>query len=161
MQNIRFLWNNLWDDPAHTVTASTEATNFPVENIAQRWHTRTWRSQARAAQDVMIDMGENKPFDSLIIKYHNFQPGDTVTFQARADPPVWAPDPADVVLDHSVDPIQLFLPAQENLQWMRIKIDGVGGVDYRYIGRLFFGTYFSPTFNFSTKYKYTLLDPSR
>ena len=52
---IRFLATNLWDDA--TLTASTEATDYPVENTATELYLETWRSTALSAQWVKADLG--------------------------------------------------------------------------------------------------------
>lgn len=156
MGKLRFMWQNLAD--ISTITASSEAAGYPVENIQIRWRTRHWRSTGVAAEWVMGDIGTPALVKAFIIDYHNFQPGAAVRFQMDSDPPDWAPPWYDEPLTISPNMIVIWL--NETFQWWRVTMVGnPGGDPYFRIGRIFVGGFFETRYGYRKK-KIISKDPS-
>ncbi len=159
---IRFLYDNLLDDG--TLTASSEDSEFPVTNIQHRWHTRHWRSTGVAAEYVTCDLGAPKDIKSLIVKYHNFQLGATVHILADSAPtfdsgPGGLPE-LDVTLTVTTETIVYNWSSAKTYQYWRLTIADAGNPDgYVRIGRMYLGTYISPTYNYKDRQE-TYKDPS-
>ena len=160
MKIIRFMWDNLFDAATTTRTASSEATDYEVANIVNRWHTRRWRSTGVAAEWVKTDLGSPQEIKSLIIKNHQFTNAATITIQANTIDD-WAAPPLDTVLPWTTDRIIKWWTAGETYRWWRVLIaDAANPAGYVAIGRIFLGSYFTPQINFTRQYKKRLVDPS-
>lgn len=167
MQNIRIFWNNLYDLSTTTKDKSSEAVGFPLTNIAQRWHTRCWRSDGlEADQWITATLESAQNIKATIIKNHNFMntpnPAD-IRIQASDDGVNWAGEhlKVDVKLDHHAGLMYKFWDTNQKYKWWRWYLTDVGnGESYFKIGRLFLGSYFSPARNFSYVSRKKLIDPS-
>jgi len=160
MKNIRFLWNNLWDDPDHTVTSSSEETGYEDVHTYHRWHTRAWRTTDDASEWIKIDFGEAKSVQALVLHYHNLTSGATIKLQGNATDS-WGSPSVDETVTYNARTIHHFLSASESYRWWRISlVDDSNPDTYLRIGRIFLGPYFEPTANFTDAHRYTLADPS-
>jgi len=154
------MWNNYWDDEAHTKSASSAESDFPLANIVNRWHTRHWRSTDDTAEWVKIDLSEAKDVQALVMKYHNLTGSATVKLQGNATDS-WGSPSVDATVTVTTETIVHFLSSVESYRWWRVSLVDASNPDtYIRIGRLFLGTYFSPEYNFTNDYRYTMRDPS-
>lgn len=148
---IRFLYENWLDDG--TLTASSEASGFPVENIQNRWHTRHWRSTGVAANWVACDLGGQKNIKSLVIKYHNFKVGaGTLYIKANNTGNPDGPFNINQQLTVTAETIVYNWSSNQLYQyWWLIIGAGITADAYFRIGRMYLGLYSSPTYNFRRK----------
>jgi hypothetical protein len=158
LEHTRFLWNNLLDDG--TLTASSEATNYPVANIQNEWPTFAWRATGDANEWVSINLGTTSPgVKALVIKGHNFSAAASVHIQADDDSGYGSID-VDVILPIVSETITQFWTTAQNYRYWRITIADAANTDtYVKIGRIFLGSYFSPTYDVSS-YSMQVNDPS-
>jgi hypothetical protein len=155
LQHTRFLWNNLFDDA--TLDASTEATDYPVENIQNEWPTFAWRSIGDTIEWITINVGAASPvIKALVIKGHNFTTGASIRIQAGASTAYETIDEIHM----SVAETMTFFWTAANHQYWKITITEPASTDhYIKVGRIFLGDYFSPTYDVSS-YSMQITDPS-
>jgi len=158
LQHTRFLWNNLFDTA--TLDASTEATDYPVENIQNQWPTFAWRSTDDASEWVSINTNTTSPgITALVIKGHNFSAGASVRIQADAHSNFGSLD-IDMVLPIVSETMTCFWDTAQNFRYWRITIaDDANSDTYVKIGRVFLGSYFAPAYDVSS-YSMQVIDPS-
>jgi len=158
LEHTRFLWNNLFDDAI--LDASSEATNYPVENIQNEWPTFAWRATGKANEWVSINLGTTSPgIKALIIKGHNFSATASVRIQADDDSGYGSLD-VELILPFVSDTMTCFWSTAQNWKYWRIAIADSANTDsYVKIGRIFLGSYFSPTYDVSS-YAMQVADPS-
>ncbi len=85
MPRLRFLIDNSGLDGA-ALTASSEATGFPVDNLQDQLRTRQWRTTGCASEYVDIDFGEEVYASGLALINHNLTPTGKITFTAGDSP---------------------------------------------------------------------------
>ena len=158
LEHTRFLWNNLFDDAI--LDASSEATNYPVENIQNEWPTFAWRATGDANEWVSINLGTTSPgIKALVIKGHNFSAAASVRIQAD-DASDYSSVDVDIILPIVSGTITQFWSTAQNWKYWRIAIADSANTDsYVKIGRIFLGSYFSPTYDVSS-YAMQVADPS-
>jgi len=157
LEHTRFLWNNLFDDA--TLDASTEATNYPVENIQNEWPTFAWRSTGDTSEWITIALAAAGSYDvkSLIVKGHNFTAGASIHVQAGTST---AYGDLDEVHPAFAETMTIFWNSAQNFQYWKITITEPASTDhYIKIGRIFIGGYFSPAYDVSS-YAMQITDPS-
>lgn len=141
------------------LTASSEATGFPKENLQHIWHTRCWRSTGVVSEWVKRNLWAAYPISYIIIKHHNFTDDAVLRLQANTIDNWAAPPLNDLITITDGQIINLFSPA-ENYQWWRIIIADPGNTDeYLKIGRLYIGGYFEPVRNYGNRTT-AFIDPS-
>lgn len=161
--NIRFMYDNLWDLSAATLTASSEESEFPASNTQHIWHTRHWRSTGIASTEwLKIDLGSAQGIDVLIIKYHNLRTGGSTTLKLQGNATdSWGSPSYDQSITVTSNTIIFFLPSTETYRWWRITILDTGNPDgYFRIGRPFLGSYFEPSRNYVQPHNKQRIDPS-
>lgn len=158
MAKLRFLWNNLIDQGI--LGASSEDTEFPVENIQNELFLKHWRALGYAGEWVCVDLSGSDIADNTVrawaIKYHNlsYASGDDYAIQASAVDLCGSGGPGSGELNESFAPtpeicVGFFASDQIFNSW-RFLLDSSGskaGIDYQKIGRLFLGDYFEPTYD--------------
>jgi hypothetical protein len=72
MANSLFLWNNLIDLAATTITASTTDADFPVANLKHIWKTKHHRTTDHTAEYIDFDFGAPKKMQAFALAYHNY-----------------------------------------------------------------------------------------
>lgn len=181
--NITFLYNNLFDSAV--VTTSSNHRKFPGSRMQHRWGTYHWRSwgdplgdprpDALANQWIKADLGLAQDVRAILVWYHNFYNGASVSIQGNAVD-AWAGPLLDegITLYDVNYPIVKLWDAAQNHRWWRIPIDGdwlsiitegdfneaESYFDYARIGRVFIGDYFRPIANFNRSYVPTEEDDS-
>lgn len=147
MANIRIAYDNWHDASATTVTASSAETDFPVANMADDLHLKHWRATGDTAEWVKWDLGSAQTPTVLILKYHNFTAGATVVLEGHASDAWGAPTYQETVTVTTGTVV--FFVTTSALQWWRLTIADAANPDtYVRIGRVFLGTYFTPTYNY-------------
>jgi len=164
--NIRFMWNNLWDSGA--ITSSTEQVEFEDDKTQQRWLEWPWRSTAGNEQWLKRDLGSPQNIKAFILNNHWFLPSmGAVKVQAHADDTHWAnPDlNVDLEVTYPEFPLVKFWDSNQGYRWWRFYMKGdmdnivnLGdNEDCPYCttrfkaGRIFLGSYFSPSVNFKAR----------
>jgi hypothetical protein len=139
---MRIIYDNLFDDG--TLDASTEADNYPVENIVNQHSSVKWRSTTGSltSQWVTVDAGAGETFtvDCVAILGHNFTNSATIKFQMNATDS-WGSPSVDETLTWREGMILKFF-TESTYRFARISIDDAGNTDnYLTIGRIFMSTY--------------------
>lgn len=156
---MRLFWNNLIDTA--TVTASSEADDYPIENIQHIWKKRVWRSTAAFSEVIDITLESDDDARVLIIYNHNLELGAEVRIKGNT-----VDNEATAVLDEEVTVtenkiIHYFSGGVQNYDYWWLTIDYPSGVsgDYFEIGRIFLGDYYEFDYQYSTL-KQGFIDPS-
>jgi hypothetical protein len=162
VKKLRFMWLNHFDSAV--VTASSEAADFPVEQLQNRWKTVDWRSVGIAAGEwVIADFGAlwaTKPVQAFVLENMDFIAGMTIELGAHASDPT--------ALEHTTyenvititatmaaaKRVVVFLAAAETYQWWRLKMSAGGGaMTYLSASRVYIGPYFEPVRTYRTQWK--------
>jgi len=160
MEKIRFLWYNFYDLATTAKTTSSEEAAFPLTNIVNRWQTRCWRATGDAAEWIKMDLGAAQGIKAFGIKNHNFTDASVIKIQGNAADN-WVGPTVDVTMVYNADNMVQFWDTAQNLQWWRLTMADAANPDtYVKIGRIYIGSYFSPTVNFTRKYLKRIVDPS-
>lgn len=151
----------LWQSGTNTATSIGTSIGFVVtsddddsashtsDNVVI--HTEEW---------LKLDKGSAQSFQAFGLKYHNLQSDATAKIQAHTSDSWGTPD-IDVTLDITSDIIMYFWATEQSKRWIRYKVNDADNSDgYTEVGRLFTGTYFSPTVNFRRDYTKDYIDPS-
>lgn len=152
-KKMRFFWQN-WFDSA-VVSASSEAADYPVEQLQNRWKTVDWRSVGIAAGiEVISDLGSawaTKPVQAFILENMNFIAGMTVELGGHAgDPTGLAHTTYELVITitaamAAAKRIVVTLAAAETYPWWRFKMSvGGGAMTYLSASRIYLGPIFEP-----------------
>jgi hypothetical protein len=125
-----------------TLTASTEASNLPVENVQDPRLSQPWRTTALSDQTVLIDAGDGNTINPncFALAGHNLTDGCTLKIQGNATD-AWTTPTVDETVTHRDDVIVHFFTGSA-LRYWRVFIDDDSNPDgYVQIGRLMLGTY--------------------
>jgi hypothetical protein len=159
MANIQLLHEN-WLDDAVGLTASSEASDWPVENLQDQRHTLYWKSTGVASEWVKWQFDGAKDVEGIAIKYHNLTAGATVKIQANTSDS-WGTPAFEEELTVQDDIIWAVWDAAESYEWWRLTIEDSGNADgYLYIGRIHPGPVWTATRNYYYKRPYRRKDPS-
>jgi hypothetical protein len=161
MQNIKFAYNNLWD--SGTLTPLTEESpSFLGTNTRHDWKKKSWRSTTVAAkQTLTLDYGVPVAAQCGIICFNNFTAAATVGFYGNATSDFSSPTFSEVLSTINGYIMGSFWTAPQTFQfWQVAATDTANGATYLEIGRIFLGSYITPTKNFNMPYSRRLVDPS-
>jgi hypothetical protein len=151
-----FFITNLWD--GGTLTASSEATNFPAINTRHRWHKKPWCSTGTASEWLKLDLGSAQAITAFIVRKHNIRStGDIYIAANSADS--WAPAAfLTAVYDtgagmptsmHSTDYAVYLWDTAQVYEWWRMTTHDSGNPDgFLSFGRIYLGTKFEPERDF-------------
>ena len=159
MSNILISHAGLMDDAVYT--ASSEATGFPIENVANIQPSKTWRSTGKASESIIINLGAVKTFDFIGLLHTNLISNVAVLAWIRtADTEAnltAAPDynssaflaiPSGAQEDYGYGNVLFQFPADQTNQWVRIDlICGPLPDAYIEIGRVYVSKAFVPDVN--------------
>lgn len=155
--NILFLYNNLFDSA--TITASSADSDYPASNLQDTFRTSQWKTAGDPAgtANLVINHGSAKPVTACCLIDHDdwaVVPG-TFDLEFHTADSWGSPDSTEdltakfaVTPDSNLNPttiIKIFTSISK--QYNRLNIVNAAG-DWT-LGRIFLGTYFSPTRNFS------------
>jgi len=157
MKNIRFLYDNWFDDTATTITASSEEVLFPKENLQDYRHTIFWQSTGASSEWIKWDFGSAKDVKAFVLKYHNFSAGATVKIQANSSDS-WSSPPVDETLSIVSGQMQKMWDSAQSYRWWRLTMEDSGNPDgYLRVGRIFSGNWSSPSVNFDWKRPWSVI----
>jgi len=157
---FRILWDNRADAATTIPTASSEAADYPIENIQNIWPEYKHRTDGLAVPDWWkFDLVTAQDVDYVLLWKHNISAGGTNLIQGNAadawgaptvnDTPTWAADR----LVHQ-------LAATAHLRrWRIASTDAANPDGYLEAGRVFIGTYFEFRYSYARKTP-ILYDPS-
>ena len=165
-ENIFFLYENQFDTA--TVTSSSAATAFPVSNLKNPFRTKVWRTAGgtpgTATLDIDLGIGTKSITCVALIGYSwTSAPG---TLQVEFDDSAnhgspehtetltWAANPT--VNGNYGTIIKTFTSKDE--RYIRLNVVNAAG-DWD-LGRIFLGTYFQPTRNYTMDWSSSIVDPS-
>lgn len=126
------LVRNYCNLPDVTFTASTEDSEFPVENLRDPLRSKVWRTTDVDDQYVIVDLGTSEEADSFAVFFRSNQPirltnGATIKIEGNGSTNFAAPlFSATVTLDDENGVISHFLTTAENHRYWRLYIDDPG-----------------------------------
>jgi hypothetical protein len=158
---MRYFWNNLIDGASVSFSASSEDSEFPVENLADQRIEKVWKTGATLTDEsVVIDFGAAVAIQAFICHAHDLLDTDsTIKIQGNATL-AWTSPSVDVTLTRVAGPIvKVWDNAQVYRYWRFIFTKASAGVS-RSVGRLFLGPLFSASNPVDKGYKESISDPS-
>lgn len=134
---MRIFFDNLIDDSDTVLTASSEAAALPVENLAEWFLKKVWRTgTAATAESVTIDLGSSKELSSIIIVGHNLEAGDNLRYMLSDAADFAGAD--EITMDWREGSIVAVFAAVE-VRYLKILFDKPTAGETRQIGRMFVG----------------------
>lgn len=118
--------------PDVTFTATTEDSEFPVENLRDPLRSKVWRTTAVDDQSVIVDLGTEEEADSFAVFFRANQiirltEGATIKIEGNASSNFASPlFSATVTLDQQNGVISHFLSTPESHRYWRLYIDDPG-----------------------------------
>lgn len=142
---MRFFWNNLIDASGVTFTPTSEVSTLPVENIANEFRARVWRTGTSVAdENVVIDLGSAQSVTSIILLDHTLTSGDSaIAIQGNASDS-WGAPSVNESLTYAAGTISKVFTGGAYRYW-RLKFTKASSGVSRDIGRVFLGPYLEPT----------------
>lgn len=138
---MRFFFNNLVDLAAAVLTASTENTEFPVENLQNELRGKTWRTLGTvAAESVVFDFGSAQAVTSVILLDHDLTAGDSLIKLEGNATDSWGAPAFSQALTWSSGPISATFGSQSYRYW-RVSFTKSAAGQIRNIGRIHIGPY--------------------
>ena len=139
---MRLLWDNQVDDTDFTLTASTEAANFPATNLQDMRLSQQWRTTQITAETIVIDAGSGNTITATAaaIAAHNLTNGATIKIQGNASDS-WGGPSLDESFSWDADLMVVFFTSAAYRFW-RFSLEDAGNTEsFLYVGRMFLGTY--------------------
>lgn len=152
---MRIAYSNLVDDA--TLTASSEDSRYPVENVQNQRLGKPWRTLVATGVTCVVNLGSALDVTTIAIAGHAFTGSAAVTIEANASDS-WGSPSFSTSLTILDGVILKFLAAAQTYQYWRFVIGDDGAtVDYLDIGRLWLGEYIqltpSSTYDFKVSKK--------
>lgn len=138
---MRILWDNKMYEGILDV--SSEAANFPKENLRMRNLVPKYRTLALTAQTVTIDagVGEVITAQSAAVAGHNLTISATVEIQAIASGGSWGSPALDETITYRSGIMMKYFTGASYRHW-RFKFEDLSNADgFIELGQLFFGQY--------------------
>lgn len=127
-------YNDLSNDA--TITASSAATDWPVDGLKTWLPKDRWKSADSTNQAITVDLGSQKTVNSIGLYKHNLGTiGATLTFQYSSDGSSWSDARSQLAPSDNSTIFRVF-DSRDRRYW-RVKIDGIS--DQAVIGVLFVG----------------------
>jgi hypothetical protein len=157
--SIRFHWNNLTDS-ASAISANTEATGFPVENVQDDRVGKKYRTTgAGAAEYITIDLGAATTITAAAFVGHDFDNTETNIQLRKSNDNFVADNNLVSTFTYSAFTMIVWTTTAAERYW-RIAFTKANAADIRNIGRVFLGTYFEPTRSQAAEWTRGIVDPS-
>lgn len=158
---MRYFWNNLIDGSAVTFSASSEDSEFPVENLADQRIANVWKTGTSVAEEsVVIDFGAAVAIQTFICHAHDLLGTDSVIKIQGNAALSWSSPSVDVTLTRVEGPIVKVWDTVQTYRYWRFTFTKASSGVARQIGRLFLGPLFSATNPIDKGYKEKIADPS-
>lgn len=159
MANIRTIYENLIDLAGCAISATSEETTLPAENVAHVLRTLVWRATGDASETITFDLGQGYTVDSVALISHNFTSAATITYQSSN-----VSDFSVLVTNQALtwrEGIIFGFVTSANVRYHRFTIADAANPDtYVEIGRIFIGEHYSPEKNFHLDYTTGKIDLS-
>ncbi len=139
---MRFYYDNKWIETAGTITASSEASGYPVTSLGDYIVATKWRSTGDSDEWVKIDFGSAVSITDVTIIDHNFTNAATVKIQGNASDSWGSPSVDETITwrDYIMD--KNFTGG--SYQWWRVHIADAANADtFVELGYLFIGNNFT------------------
>lgn len=126
------LIRNYCNQDSVTFTASTEDSEFPVENLRDQLRSKVWRTTLVDDQSVIVDLGTEEEIDSFAVLFRANQVirltgGAVIRIEGNASPSFASPLYSQVLtLDNENGVISHFLETPESHRYWRLFIDDPG-----------------------------------
>src|SRR5688572_1286488 len=99
---MRFFYDNLIDYAATVITASSQNSAFPANNVANQLREKNWRTgTSTALESVTFDLGSAKSVTSCIVLDHDLTASDTLIKIQGHTSDSWGAPTIDETLTHS------------------------------------------------------------
>ena len=138
---MRVIYNNLIDD--NTITALTEAADYPASNLQEIHLTSVWRTTALTAQTLVVNAGTGNVMSAncIVIAAHNLSGSASISIQANtAD--TWATPAASAAVTQRDGTIVYYFTEDWSYQYYRYLLDDQTNTDdYIKIGRISLAEY--------------------
>lgn len=135
---MRFYYDNKWIETGGTITASSEASGYPVTGLNDYIVATKWRSTGDTDEWVKIDFGAAMNITDVAIIGHNFTSGATVKVQGNATDAWGAPSVDETITWREYIMDKNFTGG--SYRWWRIHIaDGANPDGYVEFGYPFLG----------------------
>jgi hypothetical protein len=159
MSTPRFLYDDL-GIPA-TITAATEDTDFPKENVQNELRTKVYKSTDLTDEWLVFDLGSAATVNTIAIMNHNFNDFSSVTptikFQGHTADSWGTPD-VDETLTVVSGTIINYITGGSKRYW-RVSMTGGSGTETTYnIGRVMFGAKLQPSKSYDVGFQRSIND---
>ena len=141
----------IWDTIGFNDSSDKTGASFYVaDNL--RIHSEEW---------LKFNLGSAQDIQAFIIKNNNFQSTATIKIQGNSSDSWTSPATTYTFGTINTDIMVYFWASPQSYQWWRYYISDVDNSDgYIKTGRLFLGSYFSPTAEARRDYSESIIDPS-
>ena len=132
MANTLRLVRNFCNQPDVLFTASSEDSEFPVENLRDQLRSKVWRTTSVTSQSVVVDLLTSESIDSIGVFFRANQPirltgGAVIRIEGNASSDFSSPLFSQVMtLDADSGVISAFFTTPENHRYWRLFIDDPG-----------------------------------
>jgi len=142
-KKMRFFWQN-WFDSA-IVTASSEAADYPVEQLQNRWKTVDWRSAATGSGGEWIQAIFTVPraIQGFILENMNLTTGATVILTGDGNNIFTINPTVEEVAEKRIE-IALARPTAQYTTWILSMFDAGNPDGYLSASRIYLGPVFEP-----------------
>lgn len=138
---MRLFYNNLIDASGVVITASSEVSTLPGENVAHEFRERPWRTGASsAAENIVFDLGSAQAVTAIILLDHTLTSGDSSIILEGNTADSWGAPAYTTTLTYAADIISKTFASQTYRYW-RLKFTKSASSQVRDIGRIYLGTY--------------------
>lgn len=152
---LRLLWDNLIDNGAVTLTASSATVS--VQNIRQVHAGKAWRTGGKTEETLTVDLQSSELFiRCAAVTGFNFTAAATIELQHSTDNVTYTSFPQVVVGDARV--IAFFFDLKMSRYWKLIFRDPTNPDGYITIGRVFLGDYWEPVSQVARGWRVELVD---
>lgn len=148
---MQILYNN--KAVGSTITYSSQVYLYDAENVVTIDTKETWRTENALANYIVFDLGSAMSIDSIGIKNHNLNNGDTIKIQGHTSDAWTSPDiSVDITWRDCNTLFQEFIGGSK--RYWRFYVDSTGNSDgYIEIGTIYIGSILdmpnmSPTITF-------------
>ena len=132
MANTLRLIRNFCNLSNVTFTASSEDSEFPVENLRDQLRSKVWRTTSVTSQSVIVDLQTSESVDSICVLFRANQPirltgGAIIRIEGNASSNFTSPLFSQVMtLDNNAGLISAFFSTPETHRYWRLFIDDPG-----------------------------------
>jgi hypothetical protein len=161
----RLLWDNETLDSAVTITSSSEVTNRPDDNVANRGRWKVWRSSTTTGdQWIKFDLGSAKTLKSIFLVNYTAHTGGSIKVQAHSSDAWGTPDVDETLTLPSFNPTEVVgaFFSSVSRQWVRVFFSNDASAnEYVDLGVCFAGDYLQPSSSIFEQFGVRRIDPSK